>query len=942
MKRIFGVIALVCAVAMSSCNSKFDDGDLWNSVNGLEDRVSKLERLCGEMNTNITALQTIVGALQTNDYVTGVTPIMQGGKEVGYTITFTKSNPITIYHGKDGQNGTDGKDGLNGTDGKDGADGITPVIGVKQDADNIYYWTLNGEWLTDAAGNKIKAQGIDGKNGQNGQDGAAGSDGKDGQDGQNGQDGKDAITPQLKIEDDYWFISYDNGTTWVQLGRATGENGKDGINGDSFFKSVIENENEVVLTLADNTVIAIPKHCKKLVLYILDSQAYEFKHSAIVTNQEISLRWGVRYQNFGEIKDCQVEAFGSGGMSALVTYDTNNTSAPYSIRGSISIKAGDEVTKYSRVTIIASDGESYAMKNITFEQGELYMSDDAVITVPAAGGDVELNFMSNLDCEVYSDKFWIDGADRHETRTIAKQSRTITIAENNSQARTGEVIVKDKNSDMQIVYTINQEASPNYLKARAALVDLYNATNGDQWTIKTNWCSDEPINNWYGVFCKFGSWQISLIDLQSNNLSGTIPSSIGDLTELQTLSLSSNNLYGELPSTLGNCTKLEDLLVHQNKLSGILPESLGNCTELWRADLSDNQFSGALPASIGRWGKIEVLNLSKNQFTTIPDEISKMSALQQLDLYHNNVVNIPASISELKSLVSLNLSHNALEMEFPISICALEGLKYLYLDDNKIYGCIPSDIGKMSNLVVLSMGQTYLSGEIPDELYDCTNLHTIDLGHYHMNALGEHFDKTYIPNYKGLSGVLSEKIANLTKLTVLGLGDNDLSGEIPSAITKCVNLENLYLSDNRFSGAIPTNIGDLQNLTYLELSGNSLSGAIPPSLWSLTAMRNLLLAGGSTLNGSPTGQPQGTNLFTGELPEEIGNMVNLQQLYITDTNMTGSLPNAMLDLPQLNDCLLTGNRFSGILSKAFTNTVWWSDGRILSQQYGYGLTVEGE
>lgn len=245
MRKLLLFFAMV-ALTITGCR-KYDDSNLWNSVNGLEDRVSKLERLCGEMNTNITALQTIVSALQTNDYVTGVTPIMQGGKEVGYTITFTKSNPITIYHGKDGQNGADGKDGTNG---KDGADGITPVIGVKQDAGNIYYWTLNGEWLLDAAGNKIKAQGIDGKDGQNGQDGAAGSDGKDGQDGQNGQDGKDAITPQLKIENDYWFISYDNGTSWVQLGRATGakgdkgdtgsqgDKGDKGEQGDSMFQNI--------------------------------------------------------------------------------------------------------------------------------------------------------------------------------------------------------------------------------------------------------------------------------------------------------------------------------------------------------------------------------------------------------------------------------------------------------------------------------------------------------------------------------------------------------------------------------------------------------------------------------------------------------------------------------------------------------------------------------
>ena len=243
MKKLLTFAALLAVVAFTSC--KYDDDDIWNSVHGLENRVAKLEELCKQMNTNISSLQTIVTALQNNDYVTGITPVMQGGKEVGYTITFSKSNPITIYHGKDGQNGEDG------TDGKDG---VTPTIGVKQDTDGIYYWTLDGDWLTDEHGDKIKAEG---------KDGADGSDGEDGSDGTDGTNGKDGITPQFKIENDYWFISYDNGNTWTQLGKATGENGKDGedgVGGDSMFTGIDykTSTDYVIFTLADGTQIKLP------------------------------------------------------------------------------------------------------------------------------------------------------------------------------------------------------------------------------------------------------------------------------------------------------------------------------------------------------------------------------------------------------------------------------------------------------------------------------------------------------------------------------------------------------------------------------------------------------------------------------------------------------------------------------------------------------------
>ena len=212
MKKLLAFAALFAVVALTSC--KYDDDDLWNSVHGLENRVAKLEELCKQMNTNISSLQTIITALQNNVYVTGTTPLMKDGKEIGYTITFSKGNPITIYHGKDGQ---------------DGEDGITPTISVKKDTDGVYYWTLNGEFIV-VDGGKIQAEGKDGTNG---------------------------TTPQFKIENDYWFVSYNNGANWTQLGKATGE---DGIGGDSMFSGVdYETSTDyVIFTLSNGTQIKLP------------------------------------------------------------------------------------------------------------------------------------------------------------------------------------------------------------------------------------------------------------------------------------------------------------------------------------------------------------------------------------------------------------------------------------------------------------------------------------------------------------------------------------------------------------------------------------------------------------------------------------------------------------------------------------------------------------
>ena len=223
------------------------------------------------MNSNISALEGIVEALQANDYVTGIYPLTEEGVDLGYKITFSKSGDINIYHGKAGAAGAPGQDGADGADGKDGH---TPQIGVRKDTDGVYYWTLDGEWLTDAEGNKIPTTGKDGANGQpgapgaDGQPGAPGTDGEDGEQGKPGQDGKDGITPLLKIEDDYWYISYDNGKNWQKLYKAVGEDGAAGANGtdgapgkdgQSFFQSVDTTDpNYIILTLSDGTTIKIP------------------------------------------------------------------------------------------------------------------------------------------------------------------------------------------------------------------------------------------------------------------------------------------------------------------------------------------------------------------------------------------------------------------------------------------------------------------------------------------------------------------------------------------------------------------------------------------------------------------------------------------------------------------------------------------------------------
>lgn len=396
MRKTLSFIALAMMLLLVGCSKEYDDSALMGRVDNLENRVLKLEQLCNQMNTNISSLQTIVTALQKNDYVTGVTPVTENGVTIGYTITFAKAEAITIYHGKDGE---------------DGADGYTPVIGVKQHSDGIYYWTLDGEWLTDENGNKIKATGTD---------------------------GKDGITPLLKIENEYWYISYDNGTTWTQLCKATGENG------DSFFREVTEDEENVYFTLADGTIITIFKGFPLSIA---------FDEADLVVMSPNSTR-SIGYTVTTSVETATVEVVSSANIKAKVVADDES-----GLSGKIEIKTGATIDEYSKVIVLVSDGYKVIMRSITFEEAGLQVEEDAAQkNATAEGGEMTLEFLSNVTCEAVipeEAKSWISVVPA--TRAMEKQTITLLLEPNTGYYRSATVTVQSPDGTLKLEYKVEQE-----------------------------------------------------------------------------------------------------------------------------------------------------------------------------------------------------------------------------------------------------------------------------------------------------------------------------------------------------------------------------------------------------------------------------------------------------------------------------------------------------
>ena len=207
---------------------------------------------------------------------------------------------------------------------------------------------------------------------------------------------------------------------------------------------------------------------------------------------------------------------------------------------------------------------------------------------------------------------------------------------------------------------------------RAALVALYHATNGDSWSNRYNWLTDEPLGEWYGVLTD-DSGRVVDLDLSGNKLSGTIPPELGHLANLELLNLSQNELKGEIPSELGDLSNLEQLYLHNmtywGDLTGTIPPELGKLSKLERLYLSDNKLRGAIPSELGDLSNLELLDLGKNSLSgKIPPELGKLSNLELLDLDGNNLRGaIPSELGDLSNLERLYLGFNSLTDPIPAS-----------------------------------------------------------------------------------------------------------------------------------------------------------------------------------------------------------------------------------------------------------------------------------
>src|SRR6266496_576655 len=236
-----------------------------------------------------------------------------------------------------------------------------------------------------------------------------------------------------------------------------------------------------------------------------------------------------------------------------------------------------------------------------------------------------------------------------------------------------------------------------------ALVDLYNSTDGAHWVNNTNWLTSNPVSTWYGII-SVSNGRVIYINLETNNLAGQLPSSIGNLVNLKRLNLYSNQLSGSIPSSIGNLANLQVLVLNGNQLNGAIPSSLGNLQNLTVLWLAYNQLRGSIPPSLGNLASLQNLAVHLNQLTG----------------------SIPSSLGKLANLRYLSLSFNQLSGSIPSSLGNLVNLFTLDLYNNRLSGSIPSSLGNLNPSLSLSLngnhftfdGMELIAQTFPNAIYD--------------------------------------------------------------------------------------------------------------------------------------------------------------------------------------------------------------------------------
>lgn len=625
MKKFFYFLVAIMALNLTGC---YNDDDVWDAINEQDERIAALEAWQKTTNENIAALQAIVSE---NDYITAVKSIIKDGETVGYTISFLHQGDVTIYNGEKGDKGEQGEQGEKGDkgeQGEQGESGSTPIIGVVQQEDGKWYWTLNGELMKDSQGNTICANGKDGNNGNS---------------------GTPAPTPILKTgssltgdqvpgcEADAVYLSVDGGTTWTKVSGpkgdkgdtgATGPAGTTGIKGDSMFKEVKETASTVIFTLADETIITVPKYAQLSLTYNEAAIKNGVLNVAFPANAEFSIKYT---------------------MAEPLKYTVSINIAKNDKSWNIDTTTNGEI-KFSAITEEGKQGSATIILTLTDENNQAFFYKVTVNVGKAISNTALADVLTSIS----------------ELGLVADANGTINVEANKEAIEKTTVLnLSDKNLESLdgLEYFTNLEelnCSNNPLPATTDFTKFTKLTKLD-----CSNCFQEPVTG--------GSRSAFSIAARAN-ADKTIDLSKNDkLLELycsgnalETLDLSAN-------------TKLIHLSCNNNVLTTL---DLTKNTALKEVSCNDNQLT---TLTLGENAALEILSCYRNAIESL--NLEKCTALKELHAYHNALSTLDVTTNT--DLIKLSCPENQIESldvtkntELTVLSCERNKLTVLDLSQN--------------------------------------------------------------------------------------------------------------------------------------------------------------------------------------------------------------------------------------------------------------------
>jgi hypothetical protein len=398
-----------------------------------------------------------------------------------------------------------------------------------------------------------------------------------------------------------------------------------------------------------------------------------------------------------------------------------------------------------------------------------------------------------------------------------------------------------------------------------------------------------------------------MLVISGNRLSGTIPPSLGSLSNLEYLYVWANQFNGTIPSSLGCLNRLLVIDMYMNSLTGSVPATLGNLTDLVSLSLSQNKLGGFIPSTFGNMKNLMTLQLSVNSISgSIPSSLCELKRLNEIYADRNRLTgSLPERLGSLMSLTGIYLNDNMLTGLFPERIGCLISLTIVYLNNNMLSRVLPSSLVSLNRLQILIADNNRFSGRLPYGLLEMRSLEVINLAYNSISgplAFSESFNASgplgsVQIHYNYLFGSVPEALFQARRLRVLQLQSNALTGPVPisSAVVADCLLSTLDLSDNALTGEIPGALFLYPQLREVAIAANCFRGDLPETICSAYLIEAISMNGLSSGRKCDTAEFVTTELFSTGL-------------------MSGSIPGCVFSLPSLRTLSMAGNGFLGSLA----------------------------